>query len=128
MIDEALTYFKANVFFRTYEIRSEADRVLIYLTLYITDCLKKLQRCASKSQGQQEMYSLAIARFDIPGDAGFPLNGVYAKPQTPEQADLMRQYFLQVRLIACPEEQNLIFILYFWTGDSTHATTYFCPS
>ena len=56
------------------------------------------QRCSSKSQGQQEMYSLAIARFDIPGDAGFPLNGVYAKPQTPEQADLMRQYFLQVRL------------------------------
>ena len=114
MIDEALTYFKANVFFRTYEIRSEADRVLIYLTLYITDCLKKLQRCASKSQGQQEMYSLAIARFDIPGDAGFPLNGVYAKPQTPEQADLMRQYFLQVRLPVRPEEQNLIFILYLW--------------
>ena len=159
MIDEALTYFKANVFFRTYEIRSEADRVLIYLTLYITDCLKKLQviindrndkslllefnfvgeveaivtifdvmkiisfstnshficfffsapqRCSSKSQGQQEMYSLAIARFDIPGDAGFPLNGVYAKPQTPEQADLMRQYFLQVRL------ENLIFILHLW--------------
>ena len=114
VIDEALTYFKANVFFRTYEIRSEADRVLIYLTLYITDCLKKLQRCASKSQGQQEMYSLAIARFDIPGDAGFPLNGVYAKPQTPEQADLMRQYFLQVRLIACPEEHDLIFFLYLW--------------
>ena len=104
MIDEALTYFKANVFFRTYEIRSEADRVLIYLTLYITDCLKKLQRCSSKSQGQQEMYSLAIARFDIPGDAGFPLNGVYAKPQTPEQADLMRQYFLQVRL---PVRRNI---------------------
>ena len=97
VIDEALTHFKANVFFRTYEIHSEADRVLIYLWLYITDCLKKLKRCATKSQGQQEMYSLAIARFDIPGDAGFPLNGVYAKPQTPEQADLMRQYFLQLR-------------------------------
>ena len=27
--------------------------------------------------GQQEMYSLAIARFDIPGEAGFPLNGNY---------------------------------------------------
>ena len=25
------------------------------------------------------MYSLAIARFDIPGEAGFPLNGVYGK-------------------------------------------------
>ena len=43
------------------------------------------------------MYSLAIARFDIPGETGFPLNGVYAKPSTPEQADLLRQYFLQVR-------------------------------
>lgn len=63
IIDEALTYFKANVFFRTYEIRSEADRTLIYLTLYIQDCLRKLQKCATKSQGLQEMYSLAIARY-----------------------------------------------------------------
>ena len=68
IIDEALYYFKANVFFRTYEIKSESDRVLIYLTLYITECLKKLQKCSNKSQGLQEMYSLAIARFDIPGN------------------------------------------------------------
>lgn len=67
IIDEALYYFKANVFFRTYEIKSESDRVLIYLTLYVTECLKKLQKCSNKNQGLQEMYSLAIARFDIPG-------------------------------------------------------------
>ena len=58
---------QANVFFRTYEIKSSADRVLIYLTLYITECLKKLQKCSTKNQAQNEMYSLAIARFDIPG-------------------------------------------------------------
>jgi len=97
IIDEALYYFKANVFFRTYEIKSPSDRVLIYLTLYITECLKKLQRCSSKSQANNEMYSLAIARFDIPGDAGFPLNGVYARPGSGEEADTMRQYFLQLR-------------------------------
>jgi len=97
IIDEALYYFKANVFFRTYEIKSESDRVLIYLTLYITECLKKLQKCSNKNQGLQEMYSLAIARFDIPGEAGFPLNGVYLKPCSPEEADIMRQYFLQMR-------------------------------
>jgi len=62
--------FQANVFFRTYEIKSEADRVLIYLTLYITECLKKLQKCASKNQAQNEMYSLAISRFDVPGQSG----------------------------------------------------------
>lgn len=62
------------------------DRVLIYITLYITECLKKIQRCINKAQAQQELYALAIARFDIPGDAGFPLNAVYAKPATPNDA------------------------------------------
>lgn len=97
IIDEALYYFKANVFFRTYEIKSEADRLLIYITLYITECLKKLQKCANKSQAQNEMYSLAISRFDIPGDAGFPLNSVYSKPGDQKGADLMKAYLTQVR-------------------------------
>lgn len=83
IIDEAVYYFKANVFFKNYEIKvrnvwlwtmflvwhrysiwnllhnlfdilwiiwyfrvfqSEADRTLIYITLYITECLKKLQK------------------------------------------------------------------------------------
>lgn len=66
--------------------KSEIDRVLIYITLYITECLKRLQRCANKSQGLQEMYSLAISKFDIPGEPGFPLNAVYAKPQTAQDA------------------------------------------
>lgn len=86
IIDEAIYYFKANIFFRTYEVKSEIDRVLIYVTLYIPECLKKLQRCANKNQGMQEMYTLSISKFDIPGESGFPLNSVYAKPQTPHEA------------------------------------------
>lgn len=119
IIDEAIYFFKANIFFRTYEVKSEIDRVLIYVTLYIPECLKKLQRCANKNQGMQEMYTLSISKFDIPGESGFPLNSVYAKPQTPNEAgernsslslifnlstkfffsssDLMRQYLQQLR-------------------------------
>lgn len=44
----------------------------------------------------QEMYTLAISKFDIPGEAGFPLNSVYARP-SPAEADLMRNYFQQLR-------------------------------
>ncbi|KAF7263086.1 hypothetical protein GWI33_003627 [Rhynchophorus ferrugineus] len=79
IIDETLYYFKANVFFRTYEIKSESDRLLIYITLYITECLKKLQR------------------FDIPGDAGFPLNSVYSKPEKAAEVDFLRSYLTQLR-------------------------------
>lgn len=78
-------------------MQSEVDRVLIYVTLYISECLKKLQRCSSKTQAQQEMYTLAISKFDIPGDRTFPLNTVYAKPRDATEADLMRQYLLQLR-------------------------------
>jgi len=35
--------------------------------------------------------------FDIPGEPGFPLNGMYQKPGSPEEADQIRQYFLQLR-------------------------------
>jgi len=97
IIDEALYYFKSNVFFRTYEIKSESDRLLIYITLYVSECLKKLAKCRDKNQGMQEMYSLAISKFDIPGDPGFTLNSVYAKPSSPQEAELLRQYLLQVR-------------------------------
>lgn len=67
IVDEALFYFKPNVFFKTYEIQSNSDRVLIYLTLYIIECLKRLQRLNSKEGAYQEMHALAISRFDIPG-------------------------------------------------------------
>ncbi len=119
ILDEALYYFKANVFFRTYEVKSEADRLLIYLTLYITECLKKLQKCSNKNTAQNEMYTLAISKFDIPGEPGFPLNSVYAKPTSQHEAgivadvktyilssdnisvvfwiDLLRQYLTQAR-------------------------------
>jgi len=75
-------------------MQSEVDRVLIYITLYITECLKCLERCTSKEQGQQDLFSMAIAKFHLPGEAGFPLNSVYAKPENP---DLMREYLLQLR-------------------------------
>jgi len=97
IVDEALTYFKANVFFRNYEIKSEADRVLIYLTLYIIECLKKLDRCHSKNQGLKEMHSLAIARFELPGEAGFPLNAMYTKPADGKEEETMRSFLTQLR-------------------------------
>ena len=39
------------------------------------------------------MYSLAISKFDLPGEAGFPLNAVYAKPQTAQDSG----WYLKIR-------------------------------
>ncbi|XP_077995258.1 actin-related protein 2/3 complex subunit 3-A-like [Glandiceps talaboti] len=97
IIDEAIHFFKANVFFKNYEVKSEADRTLIYITLYITECLKKLQRCQSKNAGQKEMHTLAIAKWDMPGEPNFPLNAMYVKPNGRNEEDSMRAYLQQIR-------------------------------
>jgi actin related protein 2/3 complex subunit 3 len=42
--------------------------------------------------------ALANSRFDIPGEPGFPLNAVYAKPSNPREADDLRAFVKQLRL------------------------------
>uniref|UniRef100_A0A8C9KN21 Actin-related protein 2/3 complex subunit 3 n=1 Tax=Panthera tigris altaica TaxID=74533 RepID=A0A8C9KN21_PANTA len=68
-VDETIYYFKANVFFQNYEIKNEADRTLIYITVCISECLKKLQKCNSKIQSEKEIYMLGFTNFPIPGEA-----------------------------------------------------------
>lgn len=40
----------------------------------------------SKKEAEKEMNTLAIINFDIPGDAKFPLNALYGKPQDKNEA------------------------------------------
>jgi hypothetical protein len=42
IIDEAISLFRANCFFRNYEIQGNGDRVLIYLILFVSECLNKV--------------------------------------------------------------------------------------
>ncbi|KAJ3211485.1 AMP deaminase [Dinochytrium kinnereticum] len=98
IVDEAIYYFRPNCFFRNYEIQGGADRVLIYLILFIQECILKL---AAKSptivEGQKLLSTHALQNFAIPGEAGFPLSAMYEKPATRSDSDLMRQYFGQLR-------------------------------
>ncbi|XP_023338179.1 actin-related protein 2/3 complex subunit 3 [Eurytemora carolleeae] len=81
IVDQSLDLFKANIFFKNFEFESSEDRVLVYLTLYIVECLKRLQKCSSKEKGLQEMYSFALEQFSLPGDSRFPLNAFFTKPK-----------------------------------------------
>merc|ERR1712142_722467 len=67
IVDNTLALFK------TYEVEKDADRVLVYLTLYIVECLKRMQKTANKDQAEQDMYSFALEPFALPGSTQFPL-------------------------------------------------------
>ena len=98
IIDEALQYFKPNIFFREFEIKGPADRTLIYLTFYITECLRKLQRSPNKLAAQKDLGVLALSQqLPIPGEPSFPLNAMYKPPANRADEETMRAFLQQAR-------------------------------
>ena len=89
----------------SFDMETDVDRVLVYLTFYIVECLRKLQKEPSLERGIAAMHSLARESFAIPGDAGFPksLNAFCSKPSRSE-AEEMKKYFTQVRTKIKSEE------------------------
>ncbi|KIY69732.1 ARP2/3 complex, 21 kDa p21-Arc subunit [Cylindrobasidium torrendii FP15055 ss-10] len=100
IIDEALDLFRANSLFRNFEIKGGADRTLIVLILYISDCLAKIGAARAppaKIDATKQLNTLAVDNFPIPGDATFSLNSHYGAPASRNEADYLRQYLVQVR-------------------------------
>jgi actin related protein 2/3 complex subunit 3 len=81
ILDETLDLFRANSLFRNFEIKGPADRLLIVLILFISDCLAKLgnaKTVPTQIEASKLLNTLSVDNFPIPGDANFPLNAHYA--------------------------------------------------
>jgi len=77
ILDETLALFRANTFFRNFEIQGPADRLLVYGIWFISDCLSKIRPTASLREATKDVMNLALdLNFAIPGDPGWPLNQV----------------------------------------------------
>ena len=89
IIDETLDLFRANSLFRNFEIKGPADRTLIILILFISDCLAKLgnaRTVPTQIEATKLLNTLSVDTFPIPGDANFPLNSHYASPSSRSEA------------------------------------------
>ncbi|RAL50143.1 unnamed protein product [Cuscuta campestris] len=97
IIDEAITFFRANVFFKNFDIKSSADKLLIYLTLYINVALKRLEGCRTLAEGTKAIINLGLEKVPVPGESGFPFPGLFSSPQSQKEAQLFRDYLKQIR-------------------------------
>mmetsp|Transcript_21919 Transcript_21919/g.41097 ORF Transcript_21919/g.41097 Transcript_21919/m.41097 type:complete len:175 (+) Transcript_21919:65-589(+) len=97
VIDEAVKFFRANVLFATFEVKGGADRVLMFLTLYISQCLKRLEKAGSKASGQKALFDLSKERFALPGANGWQLGGHIPKPRDSKEQELCQAYMKQLR-------------------------------
>ena len=77
VLDEVLALFRANTFFRNFEIQGPAARLLVYGIWFVSDCLAKIKPGASLREATKEVQNLALdLNFAIPGDPAWPLNQV----------------------------------------------------
>ncbi|CAL1360768.1 unnamed protein product [Linum trigynum] len=97
IVDEAITFFRANVFFRNFDIKSPADKLLIYLTFYINVALKRLEGCRTLAVGTKAIINLGLENVPVPGESGFPFPGLFIEPQSHSEAELFRDYLKQIR-------------------------------
>ena len=97
VIDETLDLFRANSLFRNFEIKGPADRLLIVLILFVSDCLAKIgaaRTVPNQLDASKLLNTLAVDNFPVPGDANFALNAHYAPPGS--RADAGTRHILTV--------------------------------
>lgn len=97
ILDESLSLFRANVFFRNFEIQGPADRHLIYCILFLSQCLTTVKPNQDPKSAEKALINLALEHFSLPGEPGFPLNQAYEGPRDRQDAETQRQYLSQVR-------------------------------
>lgn len=97
IVEETLDLFRANSFFKNFDIKGPADRLLIYGILFVSDCLSKLNARTTYKDAVRALNNLALDSFALPGDIGFPLNALYQAPASKNEAELLRGYLQQVR-------------------------------
>ena len=88
IVDEAITFFRANVFFKNFHVKSPADKLLIYLTSYINIALKRLESCRTLAVGTKAIINLGLEKVPVPGEPGFPFPGLFTLPQSGEEAGI----------------------------------------
>lgn len=91
--------FRANCFFRNFEVKGAADRLLVYLTLYTTVCLRDIQKkkYKSKDAALKGLQTLAVENFACPGDSGWKISSVIPASTNRREKDDFKGYLKQCR-------------------------------
>lgn len=98
-LDEVLSLFRANTFFRNFEIKGPADRLLIYGILFVSECLGKLKPTMAAREAEKALTNLAVGEYSIPGEPGFAGGMGFEGPARGDRGDaeILRGYIGQVR-------------------------------
>ncbi|GMH56315.1 hypothetical protein TrVE_jg11419 [Triparma verrucosa] len=121
IIDETISFFRANVLFKNFDVAGGADRTLIYLTLYLQSCMVACEKVADKKEAKTVLYQHAIKPFVCPGDPGWGLGGMFPNAANREESDSFKAYFKQARTEL---SERLLDVIY--GADGAHNKWWMC--
>jgi actin related protein 2/3 complex subunit 3 len=100
-VDEALRLFRANMLFRNFDLQGGGDRLLVYATLFIHACLKRVARAGGgalpRADAARDLGAYAAGAHVAPGEPGWPLAGVIAPPKSAAEGEAFKAYLRQIR-------------------------------
>ncbi|CUG91261.1 ARP2/3 complex subunit, putative [Bodo saltans] len=99
IIDESLFYFKANMLMKTFTIKGDGDRLILYLTYFLSQCVKKVVGL-TKDQAKQALHAFANEGFCAPGEKAFPFPAFFPTPKDAAEVDKWKEYMKQLRVEA----------------------------
>ena len=98
IVDEAIYHFRTNIFMRDFPAKTGADRLNIYLTFYITKCLKFIGKNKSdRNKCKLELEGWNLKPFPIPGEGGFIIDSYVSTPKNEDEKRQLRDYFKKLR-------------------------------
>lgn len=91
--------FRANIFFKNFEIKGPADRTLLYALLFLQECLAQISIGKSRKELEKLlMISASGSNFPIPGDSKFNLSAIFPNPKSNSEAEELRKYLTELRV------------------------------
>jgi actin related protein 2/3 complex subunit 3 len=108
IVDEVIYHFRTNIFMRDFQIKSDADRLLIYLTFYGMKCLKVFAK-KSKADATKELEGWNLKDFPIPGDGGFILAALVSDPGSAQQKNELKDFLKKARIETGNRLLNIVY-------------------
>ena len=105
IIDEAIIYFRANVLFKNFKIEGDADKLLVYITVFIQKCLERAND-PNPVKAKENMRKLVVQCEYIPKTDNF-FNALVTKKDI--ELPNLQKYLKSIRKETV---ERLIYILF----------------
>ena len=108
IVDEALLSFRVNIYFQNFEIKSNADRTLVFLTVLIQKCLSLLKDVGEDEEKARKILG-SFLHEPIPSVTSDKSFIKYLTSSTSGKGDVLSKYLKSLRKVLV---ERLLEILY----------------